>query len=448
MLLRRITAGAPLRLRVALRILAAATTVVLTAALAPSCDAAATHPDAHRRVVRELGPELAIEWAQLAYDIAYGEDQFQTFRGQRAIAMMHLAMHDALQAVVPRYEGYAYRGRAPDADPLAAAATAAYQVLVATYADHREELEPLRDRWVNQARDDRRRAKGVEVGEAAARAILERRADDGWDVQGTYEFRTGPGEYQTTPPWDGFVLQPGFRAAKPFSFDDPARFRPALPPPLASADYARALDEVRVQGDSSSTVRSSDQTGYALWWMEFAEGSVGRLARRLLRERDVDLWAANRMLAHMFMALFDGYVSNWDSKYEHNHWRPYTAIRAADDDGNPSTVADADWVSLRAAPPFPEYASAHATGCAAAFEVMAQMFGNQTPFENTTLTAPPEMPTRRFRSFRAAAEECADSRVQLGWHFRYAIRAGRQAGRSVAEHVLRTTLQPRSARAR
>jgi hypothetical protein len=177
--------------------------------------------------------------------------------------------------------------------------------------------------------------------------------------------------------------------------------------------------------------------------MEFAESSVGRLMRRLLAERDLDLWAANRALAHMYMALFDGYVVTWNAKYEYDHWRPYTAIRSAADDGNPATDPDPDWISLVPAPPFPEYSSAHATGCAAAFQVMAATFGNETRFENTSLFAPPGMPTRTFPTFGAAAEECADSRVQLGWHFRYATRAGLAMGRRIALHVMETTLRPR-----
>jgi hypothetical protein len=281
------------------------------------------------------------------------------------------------------------------------------------------------------------------LGAAAAQAIVERRDGDGWDREGTYDFRSGPGQYQTTPPWDGFALQPGFGSATPFSFDDPVRFRPSPPPALDSPEYAAALDEVRTQGDSTSAERTADQTGYALWWMEFSESAVGRVARGLLLERELDLWEANRALAHMYMALFDAYVSSWESKYTYNHWRPYTAIRAAATDGNPATAPDPDWVPLRPTPPFPEYTSAHAVGCGAAYEVMAETFGDDTAFENTSLTAPPDMPTRSFMSFRAAADECADSRVQLGWHFRYAMDSGLQVGRDVARHVLTSTLLPR-----
>lgn len=390
-----------------------------------------------------IGPELAVEWSELAYEIAYAEDQFLTYKGQRALALMHLAMHDALQAVIPVYAAYVYEAAQPDADPLAAAAQAAYAVMIANYPDRSADLDALLARWLDSVPSPEGRTLGVALGSASAQAILAHRDDDDWDLPGEYEQRPGPGHYQTTPPWDGFVLQPGFRYARPFSFDDVAQFRPPPPPALDSPAYAEALNEVRLRGDSASTLRTEDETGYALWWMEFSESGVGRVARALLRERDVDLWDANRVLAHMYVSLYDGYVTNWDSKFEYNHWRPYTAIRAAGEDGNAGTSADPDWVSLRPAPPFPEYASAHATGCAAAFEVLAEAFGDTTAFENTSLTAPPGMPTRSFPGFRAAAAECADSRVQLGWHYRYAIDAGAETGRRIARHVMATLLLPR-----
>ena len=133
----------------------------------------------------------------------------------------------------------------------------------------------------------------------------------------------------------------------------PHQFRPSPPPLLRSNAYARALREVREYGASDSTRRTNDQTGYAIWWMEFAEGSVNRLARQLTSDRQMHLWAAARLFAHIGVALYHGYVATWDAKYAYNHWRPSTAIRAADTDDNPNTVPDPGWESLRPAPPFP-----------------------------------------------------------------------------------------------
>lgn len=141
---------------------------------------------------------------------------------------------------------------------------------------------------------------GVALGQQAARAILSLREGDGWDVPGTYTFQAGPGAYQNTPPWNGFVAQPGFRFAKPFGFETPEQFRPPPPPALHSTAYAAAYNEVKDFGRKDSSVRTPDQTGYA-WWMEFAEGSVNRLARRLVADRHLHLWRAARLFALLNM---------------------------------------------------------------------------------------------------------------------------------------------------
>ncbi len=395
-----------------------------------------------RDVAEALDAAVVVEWNALAYELAWAEDEFQTFKGQRAMVLMNLAMHDALNTIRPGYERYAYAGARVRADPELAAAQAAHAVLASQYPAAIDRLDSLLSPRLEAASGAGKGEASVALGREAADAILRVREADGWDEAGTYAFTTRAGRYRTTPDWDGFVLQPGFRSARPFAIGAVTAFRPAPPPGLSDTRYARDYDEVRVHGAADSPVRTADQTAYAVWWMEFSEGSVTRLARRLAMERDLELWDAARLFAHLSMALFDVYVATWDSKYEYDHWRPYTAIRNAADDGNPATTPDEAWTSMLPAPPFPEYVSAHAAGCSAAFTVLASEWGSIDGFAMTTITAPPEMPSRRFESFRAAAEECADSRVRLGWHFRYSTDAGLRLGVDVANHVLGTQLRP------
>jgi hypothetical protein len=184
-----------------------------------------------------------------------------------------------------------------------------------------------------------------------------------------------------------------------------------------------------------STTRTPDQTAYAVWWMEFVEGSMNRLARRLVDPEATSAWRAARLFARLNVSIFDGYLAVWDSKFAHNHWRPYTAIREAAADGNRHTAPDPGWEPLRTTPPFPEYGSAHSTVCGGTLAVLGDTFGDRTRFTMETTSAPPGMPTRTFRSFSEAAAECADSRVRLGWHFRYATDEGLRLGRRVAEKV-------------
>jgi hypothetical protein len=346
--------------------------------------------------------------------------------------MMHIAMHDALNAAVPLYGQYAYRSHEPGAHPIAAAAQAAHDVGISQYPDQQVKLGGELARWLSAIPDTPHKARGIAVGRQSAAAILALRMNDGWDYQGIYTFSNVPGAYQTTPPWGGFVLQPGFRYARPFGLRSPDQFRPGPPPRLDSPQYAAAFNEVKDFGRVDSVVRTPDQTLYAVWWMEFAETSVNRLARQLVAQRRTHLWQAARMFALLNMSLYDGYVAVFDSKYEYNHWRPYTAIREAVADDNPATAPDATWEPLRTTPPFPEYVSAHAAGTKAAMDILARTFGDNVSFTMATTTAPPQMPTRSFRSFSAAAAECADSRVRLGWHFRYAADSGLALGRAVA----------------
>jgi hypothetical protein len=395
-----------------------------------------------------LRSHVIVSWNHLGHDIAFAEDQFLTFKGQRALAMMHLAMHDALNTIVPIYDTYAYKGRHRLAHPIAATAQAAHDVLRALYPTRETELAGELGRWLAGVPDGVLRDRGIALGRATAGAVLARRTGDGWDTPGTYEFGEGPGRYQTTPPWNGFVAQPGFRVAMPFVLEYPYQFRPSPPPPLATKAYGRAFREVKDYGAAGSSSRTDEQTAYAIWWMEFAEGSVNRLARRLATDRQMHLWRAARVFAHIGVALYDTYVATWDAKYAYDHWRPYTAIRAADSDENPHTQPDASWESLRPAPPFPEYSSAHAAACAASFGVLAHAFGRNVSFTMETTTAPAGMPTRTFSSFEAAAAECADSRVRLGWHFRYATDTGLALGGRIARYTLSHALRGRSHRDR
>jgi hypothetical protein len=388
-------------------------------------------------------PGVVVEWNQKAYDIGFAEDQFLTFKGARAHAMLHLAQHDALNAIHRIFQPYAFSETEPGADPVAAAAQAARDVLASQYPGAQGNIDALLASQLAQIPDGAAKTAGIALGRRSAAAVLAAREGDGWDVPGTYTFSDEPGDYQTTPPWNGFVLQPGFRFARPFALTAPDQLRPSAPPRLTGGRYAKAYNEVKEVGRADSGVRTPEQTAYAVWWMEFAEGFQNRLARRLVTERHTTLWTAARLFSQLNMGLFDAYLAVWDAKFAYNHWRPYTAIREAGHDGNRDTVPDPTWEPLRPTPPFPEYVSAHSAVCASSLELLKRAFGNRTRFTMDSTTAPPEMPTRSFTSFTAAAEECADSRVRLGFHFRYATDHGIKLGRAVVRHILAEHLRPR-----
>ncbi len=400
---------------------------------------------------------LASEWNETVLAIAEAEDGFLTLEGVRTVTMMHIAMHDALTSINGEYEIYAYGGNLPDADPVAAASQAAFVVAADQYPDQRERLTELRDRWLRDIDAGESRRSGEELGDGAARAILAYRKGDGWDAEAEYRWHPmAPGvyaefeEHSGTP--QGFIFGAGWAKARGFALDSPGQFRAPPPPEITSEVYTRAFDEVKELGRFQSMTRTPDQTHIALWWKDFAENSHNRLARDLIAKEDLPLHEAVRLLALLNMAIFDGYVSSFENKFRYNHWRPYTAIRWAANDGNPNTLPEVTWTNThRHTYAFPSYPSAHGTACAAAMTAFDDVFGEDYAF---TMRIPVvdvagpfsgkiEMhpPTRSFESFSEAAMQCGLSRVYLGIHFRYdsteGVRLGGHVGRNVVDNYLR-----------
>ena len=362
----------------------------------------------------------------------------------RLYAIVHVAQHDAVNAVRPRYESHAFDGRDAAADPVAAAASAAHAVLVATFPAQQAQLDATLATSLAAVPDGAAETRGVALGAQSAAAILADRADDGSDAPlfGGHEPGTEPGDYQYTPPFD-FAFQPGWRDVRPFALARADQFRPKPPPALDGRAYADAFDEVKATGEAASAVRTADETAYARFWYEFSELGWNRIARTVAVDRKLGLQATARMFALLNMAMSDSYVAGWDAKYHYDFWRPITAIRAAGTDGNAATEPDPTWEPLMVTPPVPDYPSTHAALGDAAAEVLASVLGDRTEFAFASPTADPATPTRAFARFRDAADENADSRVQAGIHFRFATEAGQRLGRRVGRWAVSHHLRPR-----
>jgi hypothetical protein len=221
----------------------------------------------------------------------------------------------------------------------------------------------------------------------------------------------------------------------------PWQFRLPGPPALASADYARDFDEVKRVGGKNSTTRTAVQSEIAQYWYEGSPQGWSRVARVVAAQRGLSSWENARLLALVNAVIADGYIAGADTRYHYNFWRPVTAIRAGDTDGNDATTADLAWETFLNTPPLPDYPSTHSVAGGAASAVLARFFGDDKVAFTMTSGPPFSGITRSFSSFSQAAQENADSRVYAGIHFRSAcrdgIKLGQQIGRrAYAQHLL------------
>jgi membrane-associated phospholipid phosphatase len=363
-------------------------------------------------------------------------------RQQRILAMVHVAVHDAVNSVAPHYKRYAVRvPRAAHASIDAAAIQAAYGVLVRLLPSQTASLEASRSTSLSTIPDGRAKAAGVAVGDAVANRIVLLRSMDGSDVDGTYTFGSGPGEYQATPPAFANPAAPALRFMTPFVLKRGSQFRTEGPPSLDSDEWAEDFNETKRLGSVDSIERTPEQTTIALCGAEPPLPMWNRVARSISAQENLGVIENARLFALMNLAMMDAVIGVWDGKYTYRFWRPVTAIRAADSDDNDATDADPSWTPLRPTPLHPEYPSAHSAVSSAAAKILTSFFGKDVPFSTTTSTCPAGV-VRSYDSFQAMADEIGDSRIYIGFHFRSAVRDGTHLGRQVGHWTFHRFLRP------
>lgn len=392
--------------------------------------------------------QVVIDWnLQTHQVIKAAEGYANPMAASRVLAMVHLAIHDAVNAAKPRYNTYAYTpttgAKKLRADAAVAASVAAHDVLAALYPKQKDLVRATLDSTLLDAGIGEAVEQGKKLGSAAAAAMLAKRSNDGSKADEAYKPNTQPGAYQFVPGFE-FVAAPHWRSVTPFSMRAPDQFRVAAPPALDSEAYATAYNEVKATGSKAADARrTTDQTQYAAYWYEFSDIGWNRIARTVARDKPQDLWQRARTFALLNAVMADAYVAGWDSKMHYNFWRPVTAIRFTADDTNPRTVPDAAWAPLLTTPPVQDHPSTHSALGAAAAVVLASAFGtDRVTFKMASPSALPEAPERSFKSFSAAAKENADSRVRAGLHFRFATEAGLKLGEQIGAQATRNSLRP------
>jgi hypothetical protein len=348
------------------------------------------------------------------------------------LAMVHGAVYDAVNAIDRRYQPYLVSPRAKRwYSKEAAAATAAYRVLLGILPAQEPALTSQYMTSLAGIPPGKARDGGIAVGEKAARAMLFVRANDG--RFGAFRFTVGdePGEWRPVLPMNVNDPNAWVKDVRPFMIRAACDFRSRGPNHLRSWAYAKEFNEVKSLGSMTSTTRTADQTAMARFWSE-GPAIWSRITQQLSAAFRLRIADNARLFAMVYLTGADALIAVWDDKAYWSFWRPITAIREADTDGNRATVADPEWVPLINNPPYPD----HPSGLAGVISAMAQtardFFGTDNVSYSASSSVTGTVIERRFTSFSQAIQEVVDARVYSGIHFRIADEHAAEIGEEVA----------------
>ncbi len=376
-------------------------------------------------------------------------------RASRQMAMLHLAIYDAVNGIQRTHTPYHVSAMAPaGASPAAAVSAASHTIIDALYAGagHANNATVRANALIRHTVDlaaipgGASKTDGVTWGNGVAQAILNLRATDHSSDVVAYNVPPAPGIWRPTPPANATALLPNWPIVTPFGLVSGAQIRPQMPVALTGAAYAMEWAQTKDYGSSTSTLRTVDQSEIALFWAdgggtETPPGHWMRIARTVSAAQGLSLQENARLFALLGISLADAAIACWDCKYATNYWRPLTAIREADTDNNPATTADPAWTSFIATPPFPEYTSGHSTFSRSAATILAKFFGTDAISFSSGSDGLPGV-TRTYPGFSAAADESGISRIYGGIHFQSANIAGQSCGHLLATFAWDNYLQP------
>ena len=359
--------------------------------------------------------------------------------GERTMAMMHLAMFDAVNSIEPRYRPYLVQlTAAAPASQEAAAAMAAATVLIALHPEKAQDVKARLASSIAAIADDAAKSEGLKLGEAVATKLLQAREKDGSNAPDAYRPKTKPGAYVPT----AVMVGSAWPSMVPLALEKPSQFRPPPPVALASAEWATDYNEIKDYGGRTSTRRSPEQTETARFWLRVGPPAYHPFARQVVAAREMSTVDSARAMALFSVALTDAYVAVFDAKYHYEFWRPITAIRNGDSDDNPATERDAAWQPIDNTPMHPEYPCAHCIESGAAVAVIEQVLGS-TKIPEVVMTSPtaPGV-THRWSDLGAFAEEVAQARIWAGFHYRSSTRVGTDMGNKIGRYVCEKLMRP------
>ena len=404
------------------------------------------------------------QWNRVLSDVLKADTTLQNpGMASRSLAMTNIAMYDAINCIDSTHQTmYSYEVAPTNALPQAAALQAGYRVLSEIYPGQQAILDSGRDSILSTLPSGTATDAGLSFGDSIGSQVVEARENDGFDNMVPYMPTNEIGHWQADPlnPTQ-MAWGPEWGQIKPFSIGDTMSMMPPEMPSLTSDEYTQAFNEVKELGGIDSTARTADQTEAGIFWAydRLGMGTPMRLYLDVLDTVATDQGNSFKENARLYAmastALADAGIVAWDAKFTYDFWRPVTGIREADNDGNPNTLADPDWVPLGApggvapdgspipdfTPPFPTYVSGHASFGGALFRTLTDFYG--TDEISLTLTSE-ELPgvEREFATLSEAMAENGRSRVYLGIHWDFDDFMARDLGGEVGEYVMKNEFQP------
>jgi len=417
-----------------------ATAAVVAGAAAPALAATAGPGHGPRLSVAFMrgSGRSAVDWnRELITILGTAGAQPATVHPTRSFALLQAAEYDAVTSITHAAPPYLFSVPAPSgARPDAAADQAAHDVLTALYPPLESGLDQLLAGELAAIPDTRGKQQGIGVGHVVAGRLVRIRSSDGSAaIPPPFTAGSQPGDYRPTPPNFPAPVFTNWGSITPFVLDSGQQFRPAPPPPITSAAYASALNEVKSLGQDSSTTRTADQTTQAKFWGAAPIWNVwNEIAQKLAVTRHASLERTVTVFANLDLALADATIGLYDAKYHYLVWRPVTAIRQGNTAGNPGIIGDPNWNPLAVTAADPSYPGAHATISQAAATVLSAFYGDHQQLTVSSDGDPGV--TRTFDNFQAAANEATLSRLFAGQHTMIDLVAGQQLGRHVGDFVL------------
>jgi hypothetical protein len=380
--------------------------------------------------------DVIMDWNAKADAIA-AEKQIVPVPHSRVLSMLHIAMFEAVNAIERRYAPYklnltADRTTSKDA----AAATAAYDVLLEIYPDQKQGLDVALAASLSAVAETEAKAKGIALGKQAAAGVIALRANDGSKAQENYRPHTKPGAYVPT-------VVPVFSTAgsiAPWVMTTGSQFRPGPPPALDSETWTKDLNEIREIGGLNSTKRSAEQTTLGRFWFLTGARTYNPIVRQVALAKKMDVVDCARLFALASMAGSDALIAVFDGKYAHHLWRPVTAIRNADQTSNPATPHDASWLPLGDTPMHPEYPCAHCITSAAISTVLQAVAGDDIGEISLTSPTAPGV-TRKWTRLQDYSDEVSNARIYAGFHYRFSTEVGKDMGKKIGELTVKTQLR-------